>query len=200
MTAFGRLGHMFASEDVFDIVPDMITCAKGLTSGYVPLGALLISDRLLVQLQKNEDEDASFSNGFTYSGHPVSCAAALENIAILEREDLLAHAGEVAPYFLTQLNTLAELDLVTEVRGVGLMASVVCAIPGKEALELDSESGNRIDAHCQRLGLLVRPLYHMCVMSPPLIITRAQIDDMVSILRKGILLATEDLRKEGFWE
>ena len=200
VTAFGRLGHMFASEDVFDIVPDMITCAKGLTSGYVPLGALLISDRLLEQLQKNEDEDASFSNGFTYSGHPVSCAAALENIAILEREDLLAHAGEVAPYFLTQLNTLAELDLVAEVRGVGLMASVVCAIPGKESLELDYEIGNRIDAHCQRLGLLVRPLYHMCVMSPPLIITRAQIDDMVSILRKGILLATEDLRKEGFWE
>ena len=191
---------MFASEAVFDIVPDMITCAKGLTSGYVPLGALLISERLLAQLQGDEDDQASFSNGFTYSGHPVSCVAALENIDIIERENMLAHAREVAPYFMKQLGTLVDLPLVAEVRGIGLMASVVCAIPGKESLELDYEIGNRIDAHCQRLGLLVRPVYHMCVMSPPIIITRVQIDDMVKILREGIVLATEDLRKEGFWE
>ena len=199
VTAFGRLGHMFASEAVFDIVPDMITCAKGLTSGYLPLGALLISERLIKQLGGNENKQASFSSGFTYSGHPVSCAAALENIAIIERENMLEHARNVAPYFLDQLATLADLPLVKEVRGVGLMASVVCAIPGKESLDLDYEIGSRIDAHCQRLGLLVRPVYHMCVMSPPIIITRAQIDDMVKILRQGIELATEDLRQEGFW-
>ena len=200
VTAFGRLGHMFASGAVFDIVPDMITCAKGLTSGYVPLGALLISDRLLEQLRGDEDNQASFSSGFTYSGHPVSCVAALENIAIIEREDMLAHARNVAPYFMEQLQTLNSLPLVAEVRGIGLMASIVCAIPGKESLELDYEIGNRIDAHCQRLGLLVRPIYHMCVMSPPIIITREQIRDMVEILRQGIELATSDLRKEGFWD
>ena len=200
VTAFGRLGHMFASEAVFDIVPDMITCAKGLTSGYQPLGALLISERLLEQLRGDEDHQASFSSGFTYSGHPVSCAAALENIDIIERENLLARARDVAPYFMEQLETLTDLPLVAEVRGVGLMASVVCAIPGKESLELDYEIGNRVDVHCQRLGLLVRPIYHMCVMSPPIIITRAQIDDMVEILRQGIALATNDLRKEGLWE
>jgi adenosylmethionine-8-amino-7-oxononanoate aminotransferase len=199
VTAFGRLGHMFASESVFDIVPDMITCAKGLTSGYVPLGALLISDRLLEELRGDEDNEAVFSTGFTYSGHPVSCAAALENIDIMERENMLEHAREVTPHFLEQLATLEDLPLVAEVRGVGLMACVECAIPGKESLELDYEIGNRIDAHCQRLGLLVRPVYHMCVMSPPLIITRSQIDDMVAILRKGIELATDDLKREGFW-
>ncbi|HIG43266.1 MAG: aminotransferase [bacterium] len=199
VTAFGRLGHMFASEAVFDIVPDMITCAKGLTSGYVPLGALLISERLLEQLRGDEDDQGSFATGFTYSGHPVSCAAALENIDIIERENLLAYARDIAPYFMERLGTLEDLPLVAEVRGVGLMASVVCAIPGKESLELDYEIGNRIDVHCQRLGLLVRPIYHMCVMSPPIIITRAQIDDMVEILRQGITLAMEDLRKEGFW-
>jgi adenosylmethionine-8-amino-7-oxononanoate aminotransferase len=80
------------------------------------------------------------------------------------------------------------------------MAGVECAIPGKESLKLDYEVGNRIDAHCQRLGLLVRPIYHMCVLSPPLIITPTQIDDLVAILRKGIELATEDLRREGIWE
>jgi adenosylmethionine-8-amino-7-oxononanoate aminotransferase len=200
VTAFGRLGHMFASEPVFDIVPDMITCAKGLTSGYVPLGALLISDRLLEELRGDEDHQAVFPGGYTYSGHPVSCAAALENIDIIERENLLENAREVAPYFLEQLATLEDLPLVAEVRGVGLMAGVECAIPGKESLKLDYEVGNRIDAHCQRLGLLVRPIYHMCVLSPPLIITPTQIDDLVAILRKGIELATEDLRREGIWE
>jgi adenosylmethionine-8-amino-7-oxononanoate aminotransferase len=177
----------------------MITCAKGLTSGYLPLGALLISDRLIEQVKGDEDNQASFSSGFTYSGHPVSCAAALKNIEIMENENMLAHARDVAPYFQAQLRTLEDLALVAEVRGVGLMASVVCAIPGKESLELDYEIGNRIDAHCQRLGLLVRPIYHMCVMSPPIIITRDQIDDMVKILRQGIELAIQDLKKEGLW-
>jgi adenosylmethionine-8-amino-7-oxononanoate aminotransferase len=117
----------------------------------------------------------------------------------MENENMLAHARDVAPYFQAQLRTLEDLALVAEVRGVGLMASVVCAIPGKESLELDYEIGNRIDAHCQRLGLLVRPIYHMCVMSPPIIITRDQIDDMVKILRQGIELAIQDLKKEGLW-
>jgi adenosylmethionine-8-amino-7-oxononanoate aminotransferase len=83
---------------------------------------------------------------------------------------------------------------------MGLMASVVCAIPGTESLELEYEIGNRIDSHCQQQGLLVRPLYHMCVMSPPIIISRAQIDDMVAILRQGIELATQDLKDEGLWQ
>ena len=92
------------------------------------------------------------------------------------------------------------MPLVAEVRGVGLMACIEAAIPGKESLELDYAIGSRIDGHCQRLGLVVRPIYHMCVMSPPIIITRSQIDDMVAILREGIELAAEDLRREGLWE
>ena len=197
VTGFGRLGHFFASEPVFDIVPDMITCAKGLTSGYVPMGAVLISDRLLEAVS---GDGAVFSNGFTYSGHPVAAVAALKTIEIMEREDLLAHARDVGPYMQAQLRTLEELPLVGEVRGLGLMACVECAIPGKESLELDYAIGNRIDAHCQRHGLIVRPALQLCVMSPPLVITRAQIDDLVSILRQGIELATEDLKKEGLWE
>ena len=197
VTGFGRLGHFFASEPVFDIVPDLITCAKGLTSGYVPLGALLISDRILEQVS---GEGAVFSNGFTYSAHPVACAAALKNIEIMEREGLMEHAREVGAYMQEQLRALQQMPLVAEVRGLGLMACVQCAIPGKESLELDYAIGNRIDAHCQRLGLIVRPLYHMCVMSPPLVITTEQIDDMVGILRRGIDLATEDLQNEGLWD
>ena len=197
VTGFGRLGHFFASEPVFDIVPDIITCAKGLTSGYAPLGAVLISDRLLEDIR---GEGAVFSNGFTYSAHPVACAAGLATIEIMEREQIMGHAQSVGPYLQERLRTLEELPLVSEVRGLGLMACVDCAIPGQETLAAEYDFGGRIDRHCQRLGLIVRPIYSMCVMSPPLTITRDQIDELVSILRQGIELATEDLRREGIWK
>ncbi len=200
VTGFGRLGHFFASEAVFDIQPDIITCAKGITSGYVPLGAFLVSDRLLHAIQ-TAGTHASFSNGFTYSGHPVACAAALKNIEIMEREDLLQHVREIAPYFQQQLQSLRDLPGVVDVRGMGLMGCVECDInkDRKQELSLDYEIGNRIDAHCQTLGLLVRPLINMCVMSPPLIITERQIDELVSKLRQGIALAMRDAERDGLW-
>jgi len=201
VTAFGRLGHFFASEAVFDVVPDIITCAKGMTSGYVPLGAVLISDRLMDQISGAEARGAILSNGYTYSGHPVACAAALRNIEIMERDGLPEHVRDVGPYFQERLAELADIPIVGDVRGAGLMACVECVIgrDSKEALALDYEIGNRIDAHCQSLGLIVRPLINMCVMSPPLIITRTQIDELVSILRQGIERAMDDVRREGLW-
>ena len=102
VTAFGRLGHWFASEDEFGIVPDMITTAKGLTSGYQPLGALLFSDQIWDVLNA-KDSGRCFAHGFTYSGHPVACAAALKNIEIMERERLLENVREIGPYFEEQL-------------------------------------------------------------------------------------------------
>lgn len=184
VTGFGRLGHYFASQDVFNITPDIITCAKGITSGYVPLGAFMVSDQLLSSITA-EDPSIVFSNGFTYSGHPVACAAALKNIEIIDREQILEHVRETAPYFQQQLATLAELPIVRDVRGMGLMACVECAHPDDQAAGQD-EIGNIVDRHCQALGLLVRPIVNMCVMSPPLIITRSQVDEMVDMLRAGI--------------
>ncbi|MDH3376474.1 MAG: aminotransferase [Gammaproteobacteria bacterium] len=201
VTAFGRLGHFFASEDVFGMVPDIITAAKGITSGYVPLGAVFISDRLLSDLNLEARKAAVFSNGFTYSGHPVACAAALKNIEIMEREDLMQHVQEISGYFLARLGELEEIPIVGNVRGAGLMACVECVISqdSKDPLSLDYEIGDRIDRHCQRLGLIVRPLINMCVMSPPLIISRSQIDELVNILRQGIANTMEDVRREGLW-
>ena len=202
VTGFGRLGHWFASESVFDIVPDIITSAKGITSGYLPLGAVCISDRLIRLLERREDDIGTFANGFTYSGHPVAAAAALKNIEIIEREGILEHVGTVAPYFLQRLHELEDLPIVGEVRGEGLMACVECVVDRKtrEPVTLDYEIGKRIDAHCQELGLLVRPIINMCVMSPPLIITRPQIDELVGILRTGIGRTMDDLRREGLWK
>ncbi|MDG4880762.1 aminotransferase [Mesorhizobium sp. WSM4884] len=200
VTGFGRLGHVFASGDVFGIDPDMITFAKGVTSGYFPLGGVIISERLLEQLRRSNHPDALFGHGLTYTSHPIGCAVALKNLDLLE-EGVLQHAREIAPYFQARLKTLEDLPLVGEVRGVGLMACVECVADreSKDPLQLDKDVGKRIDAHCHELGLLVRPLINMCVMSPPLIISREQVDDMVAILREGISRTMDDLRKEGVW-
>ncbi|RVU35796.1 aminotransferase [Hwanghaeella grinnelliae] len=188
VTGFGRLGHWFASEDVFDIVPDMITCAKGLTSGYLPLGACLISDRILAPITGEGQEGVMFSNGYTYSGHPVSCAAALKNIEIMERENILQHVRDISPYFLERLNALGASPIIADTRGVGLVGCVEGRLTaGDESrLALDQKFGSRIDEKCEELGLIVRPLLNMCVFSPPLIITRQQIDDMFDILGRAI--------------
>lgn len=200
VTGFGRLGEIFASKDVFGIEPDIITFAKGVTSGYFPLGGMMVSERLLEDLRRSNHPDAMYAHGLTYTSHPVGCAVALANLDLLEG-GILDHARAVAPYFQERLRTLEDLPLVGEVRGVGLMACVECVADreSKNPLKLDYEVGKRIDAHCHALGLLVRPLIHMCVMSPPLVITKDQIDDMVAILREGISRTMEDLRREGLW-
>ena len=173
VTAFGRLGHWFASEEVFGITPDIITCAKGLTSGYVPMGAVLISDALLDSIS-TIDGAHPFTNGYTYSGHPVAARAALTNIAILEREGILDHVRALAPYFQESLRALGDkYPMMREARGVGLLG----CLEGKV-----EDFGARMDALCEVRGLLVRPIGNMCVFSPPLIITRTETATMFQIL------------------
>ena len=121
VTGFGRLGHFFSSEKVFGVVPDIITCAKGITSGYLPLGAVLFSDKLISDLKH---DSSLFFHGYTYSGHPACCAAALKNIEILKRDKILEHVREIEPYFFDKLNTLYELPIVGDIRGMGLMAEL----------------------------------------------------------------------------
>jgi len=203
VTGFGRLGHWFASKEVFGIEPDLITCAKGLTSGYVPMGACLISDRIFREISGERSQGASFSNGYTYSGHPVAAAAALKNLEIIENEGLLEHVREISPYFQQRLRELRKLPLVGDTRGVGLVGCIEGCIvdpDNPDALAMDIAMGSRIDKHCQALGLIVRPLLNMCVFSPPLIITPEQIDEMFNLLEQGILRATEDLHQEGLWK
>ena len=199
VTGFGRMGHWFASEDVFDIVPDIITCAKGITSGYAPMGAAIISDRLVNEVSGDAATNATFSNGYTFSGHPVSAAAALKNIEIFERTGLLEHTRRVIPVFEQRLQQLGALPLIGDARGQGLLGCLECMVdPGSEdALEVDKGVGAMIDAHAQELGLILRPLINMCVFSPPLVITDTEIHDMFDILEKAIGLTTDDLTREG---
>ncbi|MCP5086117.1 MAG: aminotransferase [Rhodobacteraceae bacterium] len=195
VTGFGRLGHWFASEEVFGIVPDIITCAKGMTSGYLPMGAAIISDRLIDEISGDASQGATFSNGYTYSGHPVSAAAALKNIEIFEREDILGHVREVGQVFQQRLHALRDLPIVSDTRGLGLAGCVECStgLNPEDTLAADYDIGARIDACCQELGLVVRPLINMCVFSPPLIISEGEINTMFDILERGIEAATRDL-------
>ncbi len=187
VTAFGRLGHWFASEDVFGITPDIITCAKGLTSGYLPLGACIISDRVMERMT-GPDQDVLFSNGYTYSGHPVCCAAALENIAIFEREGILEHVRAITPHFQNRLRKLGEqFDIVGDARGMGLLGCLECRPDlHDESFATQMQFGTRLDAICEEMGLIVRPLVNMAVFSPPLIITKAQIDEMFDIMEAAL--------------
>lgn len=197
VTGFGRLGHLFASEPLFDLVPDIITCAKGLTSGYVPLGAAILSEALC--REASGGESAPFSHGFTYSGHPVACAAALTNIAILEREDLCGHVRRLAPYLMQQMQSLGDLPLVGDVRGMGFLAGIEFVADKATAQPLAPELaiGKRIAAGCRRRGVMVRPLGPAIGISPPLTISREQIDTLVSVLRSSILEVADDLVREG---
>ncbi|MCZ4353783.1 aminotransferase [Roseovarius aestuarii] len=193
VTGFGRLGHWFASEDVFGIVPDMITCAKGLTSGYLPLGACIISDRIMERMT-GPNEDVMFSNGYTYSAHPVSCVAALKNIEIFENEGILEHVRAITPHFQNRLQALKKYSIVGDVRGMGLLG----CIEGRPessgtGLEAERRLGALLDAACEKRGLLVRPLINMAVFSPPLVITLAEIDEMFDILEEALVEVTETL-------
>ncbi|HAR51282.1 MAG TPA: aspartate aminotransferase family protein, partial [Roseovarius nubinhibens] len=199
-TGFGRLGHWFASEEVFGITPDIITCAKGMTAGYVPMGACIISDALIDSISGEASKGATFSNGFTYSGHPVSAAAALKTIEIIERDGILDHVRRMTPLFQERLRALGDLDLVVDARGKGLVGAIECSLQkgsGADLLEQDYTVGARIDARCQELGLLVRPLINMCVFSPPLIIREDEINAMFDMLEKGVRRAMDDLAREG---
>lgn len=200
VTGFGRLGHFFSAEEVWGIVPDLITCAKGLTSGYQPMGAVIITDRLFDQISgNNAPEAAYFTNGYTYSGHPVTCAAALKNIEIMKRDHLCEHVRDLGPYFIEQLKTLERYDIVGETRGSHLMACVECNISGNKVVaeEKDITTAQIVDQFCEQQGLIVRPYEALLILSPPLIIDREGIDTMVSILARSIEKATDVLKSQG---
>jgi len=198
VTAFGRVGQWFASQDLFGIQPDIIVSAKGISSGYVPLGAVIFSDRIYDVISM-ADPDAWFTHGFTYSGHPVACAAGLKNIEIMERRDIIGHVRKAGPYLEQRLNELKNLPLVGDVRGSHFMmcTEYVANKETREVLPDGVNIGKRIADHCERHGLIVRPLAHLNIMSPPLVMTEGQIDELIAGLAAGVKACADDLVREG---
>lgn len=199
MTAFGRLGHWFASEDVFGIVPDIITAAKGISSAYAPLSANIISDQFYDVLSVPQAQGAMFTHGFTYSGHPVCCAAGLKNIEIMEREDICGHVRKMGPYFEKRLRDLSNMPLVGDVRGSHFMLCIenVANKQTKALLAAELAIGKRIASEAQARGVLVRPIAHLNVLSPPLILDEDEIDHLVEVLGTSIKVVADQLTREG---
>ncbi len=197
VTGFGRLGHWFVSQEIYGVQPDIITFAKGVTSGYLPLGGFAVSDSFVSEISHDRADGNLFSSGFTWSANPICCAAALASWDILKRENILEHVKEIGPYFQKQLKTLEEHELVREVRGIGLMAAVELQAPdkisGESLLDRDYTLGDLVDRHCYALGLMVRPLINICILSPPLVITFEQVDELIEKLRAGIQAAHIEL-------
>ncbi|KPU84522.1 hypothetical protein JI58_03280 [Marinosulfonomonas sp. PRT-SC04] len=192
VTAFGRLGHMFASQDVFGMTPDIITTAKGLTSGYQPLSATIISDEIYEVIS---EPGAMFLHGMTYSGHPAAAAAALANIAILEDEQIPQKVQVTGKVFENALRGLADLDIIGDVRGSHFMMGMefVKDKTTKETYADEVNIGLRIAQETQKRGLIARPLGNILILSPTLIMDEGLIGEIEGILRESIIAVTAGL-------
>ena len=195
VTSFARLGKMFASEDIFGIQPDVICTAKGLSSGYQPISATIISDAIYeVVAAKNN----KFLHGMTYSGHPACCAAALANIKLMETEHLCEHVSNVGPIFESSLKSLLDLPIVGDVRGSHFMVGLEFVADQHTKVPFEEEVliGSRVASLAQQKGLIVRPLGHMIVLSPPLILTTSEVEFVAGVLRESIEQVIADLKRE----
>ena len=195
VTSFARLGKMFASKDIFGIQPDVICTAKGLSSGYQPISATIISDAIYeVVAAKNN----KFLHGMTYSGHPACCAAALANIKLMETEHLCEHASNVGPIFESSLKSLLDLPIVGDVRGSHFMVGLEFVADQHTKVPFEEEVliGSRVASLAQQKGLIVRPLGHMIVLSPPLILTTSEVEFVAGVLRESIEQVIADLKRE----
>jgi len=175
VTGFGRTGRWFGSDHWGGLEPDLMVTAKGLTSGYFPLGAVLLTDAVADML-----EGQALRHGFTYNGHPTGCAVALENLAIIEREGLVERAALLGEHLLAGLLELERLPAVAQARGFGLMAG----------LELNVEDATELSDRIRRRGVIVRATGQKLVMSPPLVIEREQIDTILGVLGEELAATT----------
>jgi len=176
---FCRTGEMFGST-TFGLRPDILTAAKALSSGYVPISAVMVSEQVHAAVAANSGKIGTFGHGFTYSGHPVTAAVALETLRIYEDEQVLAHVQAVAPQFQAGLRRYAGHPHVGEVRGVGLIGALELAADPAKRMPFDAamKAGARLAELALQEGLIVRAMGDAVAFCPPLIITPAQIDEM----------------------
>ena len=201
--AFGRLGADFAAE-VFPLKPDLITVAKGLTSGAVPLSASIISDRVWRALESGAERFGPFAHTFTYSAHPVAAAVALANLDIIEREGLAANARRTGGHFLHGLRAaFADHPLVGEVRGMVLLAALEFVADKADHKPFDPALavGQRVSAACREEKLIVRamPGGDILGFAPPLVMTPGEADEVIARTRRAVDRVAAELRRETAW-
>lgn len=188
VTGFGRTGKMFGAEH-WGVRPDIVTLAKGLTSGYVPLGASVVSQRIWSAIAEKLPGPMPFSHGFTYSGHPTACAAGLANLDILEGEYLPGNASRVGAHLLERMRELERFDSVGDVRGLGLMVGIelVADKETRRGFKMPHRACTRVEHEAWERGLYARALgTEVIAVAPPLGIDTQTADRMVGILADSI--------------
>ena len=188
---FGRTGEWFGS-DYYDLKPDLMTIAKGLTSGYIPMGGVIVRD----EVARVVTEGGDFNHGFTYSGHPVAAAVGLENLRILRDEKVITHVHEeTAPYLQKRLRELNDHPLVGEVRGLGMLGAIELV---KDKTTRARYEGKGVGMICRQFcfdnGLIMRAVGDTMIIAPPLVITREEIDELVEKARKCLDLTYEAIQ------
>ncbi len=194
---FGRTGHWWGCETM-GVRPDLMTFAKGVTSGYVPLGGVMVGDRVSKVLVEQGGE---FNHGYTYSGHPVSCAVALANIRLIQQLGLVEHVhDDVGPYLAEHFAVLRDHPLVGDAETCGLMGAILL-VKDKNLGTAFAEAvdiGMVCRGHCFANGLIMRAVGDRMIIAPPLVITRAQIDEMMSLIRRCLDLTLADAKAQGW--
>ncbi|HCX83199.1 MAG: aminotransferase [Curvibacter sp. RIFCSPHIGHO2_12_FULL_63_18] len=194
--AFGRLGHWFGYEK-FGYKPDLVTFAKAVTSGYIPLGGVMVGNRVAKVLIEQGGE---FNHGYTYSGHPVACAVALANLDIMETEQLPQKVhGEIGAYFAQRYAELNEHPLVGLAETCGFVGGLVLVKnkKTKERFKEDDGVGMLCRGHCFGNGLIMRAVGDRMIIAPPLVMTRADIDEMMRLIHLALDLTQRDLKARG---
>ncbi|VAI76773.1 unnamed protein product [Triticum turgidum subsp. durum] len=196
ITAFGRLGTMFGC-DMYNIQPDLVSVAKALSSAYMPIAAILVSPEIADVVHSQSSKLGSFAHGFTYSGHPVACAVAIEALKIYKERNITEHVNKIAPRFQEGIKAFSGSPIVGEIRGLGL-------ILGTEFVDNKSPNdpfpaewgvGSIFGAECEKRGMLIRVAGDNIMLSPPLIMTPDEVEEIVSKYG-GALKATEERIEE----
>ena len=195
---FGRTGNWFGSQTM-GIKPDIMTVAKGLSSGYAPISASIVNDKVAAVLGACE-----FNHGYTYSGHPVACAVALENLRILDEEGIVSHAArELAPYLKEKFESLGDHPMVGEVKVVGMMGSLALTPDKTTRAKFAADVGTvgfMVRERCFANNLIMRHVGDRMVISPPLVITKAEIDTLIVRARKALDEGYENVKAAGLFK
>ncbi|MFZ5789752.1 MAG: aspartate aminotransferase family protein [Pseudomonadota bacterium] len=195
---FGRTGNMFACQ-TYNLKPDIMCVAKALSSSYLPISAVLINEKVYAALRDNSAKIGTFGHGFTYSGHPVSAAVALETLKIYEERDIVSQVRRVMPTFQRELRRFTDHPLVGEVRGVGLVGAVELVKNKRtgEPFEPQQMVGFNAAKFCQDHGLITRAIMDSIAFCPPLIITEAEIEEMFRRFARGLDSTWAWVREQG---
>lgn len=201
---FGRLGVDFGSQ-YYEMKPDLITVAKGLTSAYQPLSGVIVGERVWQVLEQGTDTYGAIGHGYTYSGHPMGIASALTNLDIIQRENLTGNARDTGAYLQQRMQeTFANHPLVGEVRGIGLLAALEFSSDRSKRQHFDPslKVGPQISAACLEEGLIARAMPHGDILgfAPPLVVTRDEVDDIVARAERAVNRVTDKLISSGAWQ